>query len=887
MKKLTKTLSLVLVVAMVLSLCVIGAGASYSSFTDKGKITTDYSEAVEVMTDLGCVSGMSATSFAPAGTLTRAQAAVILTRLTLGANADNYVPSKVTFKDVPISFWGYKFVEYAVQSGYVAGTGNGKYDPNATLTGYQWAAMLMKVLNISVPTTGTDWQINTAKAYYGDDAFSSVVISAASITREAATQMAYDALFKANSTSYGYPVYDKDANLIGVYDSIADAALAATTLNNGQSIGYTYKTTKESMGTSTLAYNVFGVTKNAKGIDSYGRPSNTYTTKTAAQATAYGWNAAKYGSAAKVLAKAAVTVYKEGLTTKSYTALVTANPKYFTASPTVYVNGEKQTSLTVAQIAARNYYGTLVEFYDTNSTDAYAVDTVVVVDGWFTAVSNVVSTYKDTTKNYIELTVYNPYIPTTGKAVVKFYDDALTTASVYDKLTASLKKGDVCETYWTGAAVAEANFIEVAPLTAVTGSITATKLDSGNNGTITVDNKTYTMSTGYGSGKLTASTAAYNIYFDANGYVLGAKAVTDTATTAYYGVVLDYAYANGVAASNMTGAAAKDPYEKVQVYTSTGAVAIYDTAFTYSTSTLAITKRVAPAAWDPSAVNSFDGKLIAYTLNAAGKINAIVAADAAGTLETQSTKGAAFKTNGTDYATASTAVFIMKSGETNYTAANASTELAVYTGYANVPAATYTAGEAFGTTTDYAAGAVSAKIASVPASTTTSQFAMLTSAVPTITQNASDSSMYNWTYDAIIDGKEGTLTWIQSNAATAPTADGGAALATGALYTVTFDTTTKAVATLTAQTTSTANAITVTQPSFYVTGNAAKYVNSSTVYYEVTMNSTNTTATGFTAATALPTAPTSTDTFVIHEFYSTCSGSAPTGVTYVFYYVVY
>jgi hypothetical protein len=85
MKKLTKTLSLVLVVAMVLGLCVIGAGASYSSFTDKDKITKDYSEAVEIMTDLGCVSGMSATTFAPAGNFTRAQAAVILTRLTLGS----------------------------------------------------------------------------------------------------------------------------------------------------------------------------------------------------------------------------------------------------------------------------------------------------------------------------------------------------------------------------------------------------------------------------------------------------------------------------------------------------------------------------------------------------------------------------------------------------------------------------------------------------------------------------------------------------------------------------------------------------------------------------------------------------------------------------------
>lgn len=93
MKKLTKTLSLVLVVAMVLSLCVIGAGAT---FTDNDKITKDYSEAVTIATDLGIVSGVGNNTFAPAGTFTRAQAAVILTKMTTGANAAAIAPTTQT-----------------------------------------------------------------------------------------------------------------------------------------------------------------------------------------------------------------------------------------------------------------------------------------------------------------------------------------------------------------------------------------------------------------------------------------------------------------------------------------------------------------------------------------------------------------------------------------------------------------------------------------------------------------------------------------------------------------------------------------------------------------------------------------------------------------------
>lgn len=228
MKKLTKTLSLVLVVAMVLSLCVIGAGAT---FTDNDKITKDYSEAVTIATDLGIVSGVGNNTFAPAGTFTRAQAAVILTRMTTGANAAAIAPTTQTFKDVPTSFWGYKYIEYAAQAGLVAGIGNGKFSPNATLDGYQWALMLLKVLGFdSTGMTPANWQMLTAKAYYGNSKFSSVAITNAAVTREAATQMAFDALMKVpGGATYTYTVKQTGVT----YNDASTAYLIAANLPSG------------------------------------------------------------------------------------------------------------------------------------------------------------------------------------------------------------------------------------------------------------------------------------------------------------------------------------------------------------------------------------------------------------------------------------------------------------------------------------------------------------------------------------------------------------------------------------------------------------------------------------------------------------------------------
>ncbi len=75
-----KFLSLVLALAMTMSLVTVSAGAK--DFTDDSEI--NYKEAVDVMSALGVVDGYSDGDFNPQDTLTRGAAAKIICNLILG-----------------------------------------------------------------------------------------------------------------------------------------------------------------------------------------------------------------------------------------------------------------------------------------------------------------------------------------------------------------------------------------------------------------------------------------------------------------------------------------------------------------------------------------------------------------------------------------------------------------------------------------------------------------------------------------------------------------------------------------------------------------------------------------------------------------------------------
>ena len=188
-----KLLALVLALVMSMSLVTISNAAD---FTDADKI--DNLEAVEVMKAVGVLAGYTDGSFGPTDTLTRAQACKIVAYLDLtGDVADALTGTGKVFTDVAANNWAAGYIEYCAQAGYVSGIGDGKFDPNAKVTGLQFAKMLLAVLGYDAEIeglVGSAWEINAAKLAAGSKLFENISNKNAALTRQEAAQAAFNAL---------------------------------------------------------------------------------------------------------------------------------------------------------------------------------------------------------------------------------------------------------------------------------------------------------------------------------------------------------------------------------------------------------------------------------------------------------------------------------------------------------------------------------------------------------------------------------------------------------------------------------------------------------------------------------------------------------------------
>jgi len=192
MRTLKKSLSLVLVLAMVFSFCVMGTNAA---FADADKISADYATQVEIMNGLGILKGDDA-GFRPADTLTRAEACVIITKM-LGAS-DLAKTSVCTFDDVAADHWAAPYVGYCAAEGIVSGIGDNKFGPDNALSGYAFALMILRAIGY-VPANenwnAEQWELCTVKLAKAAGLVGDVEdITADTFTREMAAGMAYTGL---------------------------------------------------------------------------------------------------------------------------------------------------------------------------------------------------------------------------------------------------------------------------------------------------------------------------------------------------------------------------------------------------------------------------------------------------------------------------------------------------------------------------------------------------------------------------------------------------------------------------------------------------------------------------------------------------------------------
>lgn len=217
-----KFLSLVLSLAMTLSLVTIGAGATeYKDLTDKSDV--QYQEAVAVLNKVGVITGYPDGSFKPTGALTRGAAAKIIVSLMIGSDAaSSLTVSAAPYKDVATTNTFAAVISYCKTAGYINGYSDGTFRPTASLTGFAFAKMLLGALGYKGDIegfTGSGWTMKVASVgsvagLYND--FITPFSGNAGVTREQACQLALNTL-KATEVEYkgnDVSVSGKDINVV-------------------------------------------------------------------------------------------------------------------------------------------------------------------------------------------------------------------------------------------------------------------------------------------------------------------------------------------------------------------------------------------------------------------------------------------------------------------------------------------------------------------------------------------------------------------------------------------------------------------------------------------------------------------------------------------------
>lgn len=351
MKNLKKVLSLVLALAMALSLMTAAFAADASDYKDYSKVT--YKEAVDVMTAAGIFNGGDGNNFNPDATLNREQAAKIITYMLVGQEkADKLTATIAPYADVAANRWSAGAIAYCTNEGILAGDGNGHFNPTAPVLGTQFAKMLLVALGYDAKVeklVGNSWAINTSKLALGDDVDLDKGMEKLSLsdnlTREQAAQMAFNAM-KATLVEYE----DKGDNITlpgGII--INNGATKATPVTSKVKADATsISDDKTADGYYTVEFaekyckDLKVSTKSADQVDSFGRPATTWVYD--------GSTVGTYADDAddSIVLNKSITAQKAIVTDSDY---MNYSEDDVASKIAVYVNGNKQSATSYKDLA--------------------------------------------------------------------------------------------------------------------------------------------------------------------------------------------------------------------------------------------------------------------------------------------------------------------------------------------------------------------------------------------------------------------------------------------------------------------------------------------------------------------------------------------------------
>ena len=194
-----------ILLALCLMLSCLSISAFAADFTDSGSIGAPYKEAVAEMTARGVLAGFPDGAFHPEETLTREQGAKIVTYMILGDQVNALYCDKAPFDDVSAERWSAPCIAWCVEREILLGYGDGRYGPMDTLTGDQFAKMLLCGLSLARDGNyvglGSAWysavreDAGSVKLYDGDAS----MMTDWPITRQQAALLAWNAVKAAEA----------------------------------------------------------------------------------------------------------------------------------------------------------------------------------------------------------------------------------------------------------------------------------------------------------------------------------------------------------------------------------------------------------------------------------------------------------------------------------------------------------------------------------------------------------------------------------------------------------------------------------------------------------------------------------------------------------------
>ena len=481
MKNLKKVLSLVLALAMALSLMTVAFAADASDYKDYKDVT--YNEAVDVMTAIGVFNGTGdGTNFSPNGTLTREQAAKIITYMLLGQEAaDKLTATIAPYSDVAASRWSAGAIAYCTNEGILAGTGNGKFNPTGELTGLEFAKMLLVALGYDATIeqlTGGAWAINTSKLALGDanldNGMESVALSA-TLTREQAAQMAFNAM-KATLVEYT----DGGSNIVLPGDIIINTnpskATPVTSKVKAEATNISDEKTTDGQWTVEFAEKYCKDLKLTSGdTDAFERPASTWKYKNSDVGTYADEADASYTTEVKM-----GTIYSDLGLSKGIAK----------ANITTYVDGQKTTSdYDITKGESNNKIGgngVLTEVYYDDEAGTVVITMVNTYLGKITA-SYAASATKDAYVNFEAKTGSGSTYETDANYAVDSYvlytyssksgDVGVQSMQAAEEVTGNLTAYKVNESVTVGGAVYESNAVQASKNTITSALSNAMKTD--------------------------------------------------------------------------------------------------------------------------------------------------------------------------------------------------------------------------------------------------------------------------------------------------------------------------------------------------------------------------------------------------------------------------